>query len=197
MSTDLTVRRRVSGTLGGTAIAIRGALSRWDGLLILLGSSVGYLGLYLWAIGHLGLGDSETGIIVVSDPLSMMTQQMGPYQWEPVAFVQLGLVEFLLSPLNLALGGFLALLVGLNLAVSWIAWRGPQACRIGPGAGLTAGLPALLSGMACCAPTILLILGIQASASLLTVFQWLLPIALITLLVTLVWVGRFVEPTAT
>jgi hypothetical protein len=84
-------------------------------------------------------------------------------------------------------------LVGLNLAVSVVAWRGPSACRLGPGAGTVAGLPGLLSGFACCGPTILLVVGVQASAGILSLFQWLLPITLVALLGTLLWVGSRVE----
>ncbi|MFC6976069.1 hypothetical protein ACFQL1_17450 [Halomicroarcula sp. GCM10025709] len=65
-----------------------------------------------------------------------------------------------------------------------------------PGAGAAAGLPGLLSGVACCGPTILLVVGVQASAGVLAVFQWLLPVAVLSLLGTLLWVGTKVDPAA-
>jgi len=61
---------------------------------------------------------------------------MGPFQYEPIAVVQLGVVDYLFAPLNALLGLALAVLVGLNLAVAYA--RGgsqpPVACpnRGGP-----------------------------------------------------------------
>ncbi|WP_284008474.1 hypothetical protein [Haloarcula pelagica] len=54
----------------------------------------------------------------------------------------------------------------------------------------------MLSGVACCGPTILLVVGVQASAGVLAVFQWLLPVAVLSLLGTLLWVGTKVDPAA-
>ena len=176
-----------------TAVAIRGALSRRDGRVTLLSVSVAYLAVYLVGLGYLGLGPWGFDLSVVSDPLARATQLRSPFQWEPIALVVAGPVELLLSPLNVALGSLIAVLVGTNLAVSVVAYRGPSACRLGPGAGAAAGLPGLLSGFACCGPTILLVVGLQASATVLTVFQWLVPLTVVALVGTLLWVGTTVE----
>jgi len=185
---------RVTGLLAQTAVAVRGALGRRDGKATFVGTAVAYLAVYLVGVGHLGLGPWGFDLSVVADPLARATQPVGPYQWEPVALLVAGPVEFLVSPLNLGIGLGLAVLVGVNLAVSLVAYRGPSACRFGPGASLAAGLPGLLSGVACCGPLILVVVGLQASATVLTVFQWLLPVAVLALVGTLLWVGRRVEP---
>lgn len=177
-----------------TGIAIRGALSQREGVIILLVSTALYMLLYTIGLGHLGRGDGSFDLFVVSNPLDRAFTQIAPFQFEPVAFVALGPVEFLFAPINALLGLALALLVGVNLAVSWVAWRGPKACRIGPGAGAAAGIPGLLSGFVCCGPTILLVVGLQASAGLIAAFQWLVPAAVVMLLTTLLWVGSQVEP---
>lgn len=184
---------RAKGLLGGTAVAIRGALSRRDGRVTATVAGVGYLLVYLVGLGHLGVGPSGLELSVVADPLMRALQLRGPFQWEPVALVVAGPVELLVSPLNVLLGSLLGLLVGLNLAVSLVAYRGPAACKLGPGAGAAAGLPGILSGVACCGPTILIVLGLQASATLLTLFQWLLPLTVLALVGTLLWVGTKVE----
>lgn len=59
-----------------------------------------------------------------------------------------------------------------------------------------AGDPWLLSGVVCCGPTILFVVGIQASAGIITLFQWVLPIAVVALVGTLLWVGSQVQPDA-
>lgn len=180
--------------MGRTSIAVRGSLTRTDGRLMLLISGIGYLGLYLWGLNQLTVRESGFSLHIVEDPWSLLFREMGPFVYEPVAMVSLGILTLFISPVNLAIGGFLGILVGTNFAVSLVAWRGPSACRIGPGAGALAGAPALLSGVICCGPTILLILGIQASAGILAAFQWFLPLAVILLALTLLWVGTQVEP---
>jgi hypothetical protein len=193
MSADV-ARGGVAGRLGHqTAIAIRGALSRRDGRATLALAGGTYFAVYLVGLGYLGLGQSGLELSVVADPLARATQLRSPFQWEPVALVVAGPVELLVSPLTVVLGSLLAGLVGINLAVSVVAYRGPSACRLGPGAGAAAGLPGLLSGFACCGPTVLLVVGLQASATVLTVFQWLVPLTVAALVGTLLWVGTKVE----
>ncbi len=48
---------------------------------------------------------------------------------------------------------------------------------------------------ACCAPTLLLVLGIQATAALITAVQWLIPLALVLLIGSLVWVAQKTDAT--
>jgi len=177
-----------------TAVAVRGALSRRDGRTTVAVAAAAYFVVYLVGMGHLGTGPWGYRLSIVSDPLARMLEPTSPFQWEPIALVVAGPVELLVSPLNLALGGALAVLVGVNLGVSVVAYRGPSACRLGSGAGVAAGLPGLLSGFACCGPTVLLVVGLQASATILTVFQWLVPLAVVGLLGSLLWVGTKVEP---
>jgi hypothetical protein len=196
----------VSGLVRRTAFTVRVALSRRDGRVTLGIAGAVYFLLYAVGLGHLGLrggaatrgGGAEPVVdaFLVSDPLATATRRVAPFQYEPVALVTVGPIEYLFAPVNVALGGALAALVGVTLAVSVVAWRGPSACRIGAGAGAVAGLPGLVSGFVCCGPTILLVIGVQASAGVLAALQWLLPLAVASLLATLVWVGSRVDPEA-
>lgn len=196
----------LSGLVRRTAFAVRVSLSRRDGRATLGVVTVAYFVLYGVGLGHLGLvggaaARSGTGgpgplvdLFVVSDPIATATRRIAPFQYEPVALLTVGPIEYLFAPVNAAIGLGLAALVGVTLAVSVVAWRGPSACRIGAGAGAAAGLPGLLSGFVCCGPTILLVIGIQASAGLLAALQWFLPLAVASLLATLLWVGSRVNP---
>jgi hypothetical protein len=184
--------------LSKTAVAVRGAVVRRDARTVLAGVTLLYLGLYLYALGHLRFtGDGGVDYVAVADPLSRMFRSTGTLSFEPVAALVVGPVELLIAPVNVAIGGGLALLVGVNLAVSYLAWRRPAACGIGGGAkssGLLAGLPALLSGTACCGPVVLIALGIQASGVLVASFDFLVPAAALLLVGSLVYVGRAVDP---
>ncbi|WP_458206029.1 hypothetical protein [Haladaptatus sp. NG-SE-30] len=183
-------------TLARTGFAVRATLHRTDALFVFVGVTVGYLAAYLFAIGHLTAGSGEFGLLVVSDPLSRAFEPVGSLSWEPVARLDAGVATLLVSPLNLLLGWILATLVGVNLAVTYLAWRQPKACGISGSSGIFAGIPALLSGAACCGPVVLIVLGVQASGILLTAFSALVPLALILLVGSLLWVGRKVNPAA-
>jgi len=184
--------------VGRTALALRAVAGRRDGRAILMGAAAGYLLAYLLAVGHLGTGFGDVGVYVVADPLAALFSQRAPFSFEPVARLALGPVTLLLAPVNLALGLVLGGLVGANLAVSYLAWQRPEACGVAPGkasaSGALAGVPALLSGAACCGPVVLVVLGIQASSALLTTFQFLLPLSVVMLVGSLVLVSRQINP---
>lgn len=165
-------------------------LRRRDGQAVFAIVTTAYLLVYLWGIGHLDAGLGGLSVTVVDDPLATLLRSEGAFSFRPIARVALGPVTYLAS-LNTVVGGAVAALVGLNLAVSYLAWRQPAACGIGQSSsGLIAGIPALLSGTACCGPVVLIAVGIQASSALLTAFQFLLPVAVLMLLGSLLLVGR-------
>lgn len=188
----------VTGTLASTRAGIGLTLRRRDGLAVLLAATTGYLLVYLYALGHLAPGLGGFDVFVVADPLgTLLEPARGPLSYRPVARVRAGPVTYLFS-FDTVIGAGLSLLVGLNLALSAVAWRQPATCGVGEASTpLLAGLPAVLSGSACCGPVVLIALGIQASGVLLTAFQFLLPVSVLLLLGTVVLVGRRFEPTVT
>ncbi|WP_424019345.1 hypothetical protein ACOZ4N_07695 [Halorientalis pallida] len=181
------VRTAVSRTRAASALVFR----RRDSLSVFALVTGLYLLTYLWAIGHLAPGLGGFDLLIVADPLGkLLRPELGPFSFTPVARVALGPVTYLFS-LNTLVGLGLAALVGLNLALTYLIWRQPAACGIGRSStGLLAGVPALLSGTACCGPVVLLVVGVQASGVLLTGFQLLLPVAVLLLVGSLVLVGR-------
>jgi hypothetical protein len=187
---------RARGAVTRTGLAVRAAWVRRDARAVLAAVTVAYFAAYLYAIGHLRPGPGGFDILVVADPLSRLTRSLGFLSFEPVARVNAGPLTLLVAPPNVLLGLAIATLVGVNLAVSYLAWRSPAACGIGGGAGAVAGLPALLSGAACCGPVVLIALGIQATGLLLAAFELLLPAAAVLLVGSLLYVGRRVDPTA-
>jgi hypothetical protein len=154
-----------------------------------------YLTVYLWLIDHLAPGLGHTGATFVADPLCTFPQPaLGPFAFTPVARLTVGPVTHLFS-FNAVIGGVLAVLVGLNLALTYLVWMQPRACGIArSSSGFIAGIPALLSGTACCGPVVLILLGIRASSALSTAFQFLLTASLLVLVGSLLLVGRQVTP---
>ncbi|MFB6196545.1 MAG: hypothetical protein ABEI80_10265 [Haloplanus sp.] len=187
------LRRAISRTRDGVAIMVRRRRARF-----VFGSvTAGYLLAYLWAIGHLAFGLGGYGIRVVDHPIpAFFRPALGPFTFTPVALVRLGPVTYLFS-LNSVLGLGLAVLVGSNVALTSLVWTQRRACNAGESwLGVVASLPALFSGTACCAPVVLLVVGVQASSVLLTAVQFLLPVAAVLLIGSLLLVGRRIDPAA-
>ena len=151
-----------------------------------------YLALFLVALGDISLGG--VGVEFLTTDLTRMFERSGAVTFEPVARLTLPGLTVLISPLNLLIGLLLAGLAGLNLAVTWLAFRRPRACRFNRATGILASVPALLAGGACCAPAVVLILGLQVSSLAITVFQVLIPVSAALLLLTLAMIVQRTDP---
>lgn len=174
-----------------TWLLVRASLADRVGRAVFAATTVGYLALYLAAVRDLGLADGPWTVeaMLVAEPFARAFQRAGYYQFEPIGQVTVGRVSYLVSPGNAAIGLGLAVLVAVNLAVTVYTRRRPTACSTRAPAGAIAGIPALLSGSACCGPLLLIVLGIQATATVLTAFQVLLPAAALLLVLSLLYLG--------
>jgi hypothetical protein len=181
--------------LARTAAAVGVVARRTDARLILVGATLGYLLVYLFTVGDLSLTGGGRFSLTVIDDLSRWLTATGFFRFEAVMLVTAGPVTYLFSPLNTLVALALSVLVGVNLALTYLGWVQPQACGLKASSGALAGLPALLSGAACCGPTVLLVFGIQASGVLITAFQFLVPVAVLLLVGSLLLIGRQVDPT--
>ena len=195
-----TVRRRIPD-LGARATDTRRAVAlvarRRDSLAVAVTVGLGYLLGYLWAARDLSVRtDVPPGLLVVPGPLGLVLRRTGPGSFEAIAILDTGLLRLLVSPVNIAIGSILAVLVGLSLALTYLAVVQPRSCGIGAGSGVLASIPALLSGTVCCGPVILLVVGVQASGLLMTVFTWLLPLGVVLLLGSVVYIAGKIDVTA-
>ena len=174
------------------AIMLTGA--RRDTRVVFGVVSAGYLLAYLYAIQDLRIRpDMDPGIVLVDRILHTAVQRTGPASFERVAMIDTGFVRLLFSPGNLTIGLVLAILVGISIALTYLALVQPKACGIGSGTGILAAIPALLGGSVCCAPVLVLVLGIQMTSVTLTVFTWLLPFSVLLLIGTLIYLGGKIQ----
>lgn len=150
-----------------------------------LGVAMGlvYLVLFLIALQDISLGGD--GFEFLSIEWTRMFDRTGAVTFEPIARLTIPGLTILLSPINILIGLGVAALVGLNLVITYIAFRQPSVCSFNRSTGVFASLPALLAGSACCAPAIVLILGLQVSSLFVSVFQALIPVSVVLLLITL------------
>ena len=162
---------------------LRNILARPFYRRLAFGLGGGYLILFLIALQDLSF--SGQGVQVLTTEWTRMFDRTGTMTFEPVLQLTLPGLTFLFSPLNVLIGGALSILAGLNLAVTYLAYKHPGACRFNRSTGIVASLPALLAGGACCAPAVVLIFGLQMSSLFITAFQVLLPVAGVLLVGTL------------
>ncbi len=169
------------------------ALSTKRSKIILLVTSVAYLLFYFVVTGILFLGGSGSFTVFVSESwLSLILRERTPFNWEPIGFISLGALTIFLAIPNIIFGVITAGLVGANISVSAYTYAARTMCRINPSQSVLSAVPALLTGVACCGPTLLLSLGI-ASATLTVAFvsflPFLFPLALLGLISSLFWAG--------
>lgn len=173
-----------------TKRALALARSRRDGVAAFGLGTLVYLVVYLVATGNLafrsGLG---WNVVVANDPVGKLFARTGPVSFEPIVLLDLSVARLLVAPGDVLIGTLLAALVGANLALTYLAVVQPKACGIDTGTGVLAAVPALLSGTACCGPVILLSVGITASGALISLFAWLVPIGVVSLLASLAYVA--------
>jgi len=183
------------GILTRTGAALSIAARRRDSRLVFLLAALSYLLIYLATVGDLAVGGAAGGVSVqVVEDLSRALASEGFFRYGAIAVVSAGPITYLFSPLNASLALVLSTLVGANVALTYLGSIQPRACGLESSTGVFAGIPALLSGAACCGPTILLVVGVQASATIITGFQLLVPLALLLLVGSLLVIGRQVDP---
>jgi hypothetical protein len=174
-----------------TPAVVSGAIRRCDVFVVSLTSTLGYLLIYLWMIGDLSIrSGTGIGLFIVDHPFRRMFEQApGAFSYEPILLLRFGAGTYLFSPINASLALSIAILVGLNIALSYLAIMQPKSCGLGVGTGIFASIPALVAGSACCAPILLVVFGITATGTILTVLSWLLPIGLLLLIASLVYLA--------
>ncbi|MFB6104841.1 MAG: hypothetical protein ABEJ57_07165 [Halobacteriaceae archaeon] len=180
-----------------TLLALRAVGRRRDARLVFLAGASLYLGLYLFTVGDLAIAPDTSGPLTIrtAEDLTRAFASLGFFRFGAIAVISVGPVTYLFSPLNLAIATVLAGLVAANGALTYLGVVQPRVCGLESSVGVLAGVPALLSGAACCGPTILLVIGVQASATIITAFQFLVPVAVTLLLASLLVIGRQVDPT--
>ncbi|RDB43961.1 hypothetical protein DU490_04500 [Halomonas sp. DQ26W] len=160
-------------------------LSRPTMVLAMSGVMLLYTLLYLWLTGDIA-GGGAGGWHTTFPAWERVFQSRGPFQFEPVGLISLGALVWTFSPINTLMAAGMGLLVGLNVVAGWWLWRSPRQCGLGGSStGLLALVPAFLAGGACCAPLILIWLGLPIAGALAGVTPLLVPVALLLLVVGL------------
>ncbi len=153
-----------------------------------------FLTVYLASTGFLvfaersgATGEGAVAFTIADNWPSLMLEQRTAFLFEAIGTVRAGDVKLFISPLNILLGALLGALAALNIAVSYYSFR-QLGLRGGRGVTALIGtLPAILSGAACCAPTLVLVVGLQVTAGLTAIFPFFVPVSFVLLVASLWW----------
>lgn len=147
-----------------------------------------YLLIYLAATRQVVLTTSpENVFLLLPQWENLLWRERSLFVFEPIASLTIGNLRLFVSPPNLAVALALSALVALNVAVS-VAVLYRLGVRGGRGfLNLLGTVPAIVSGTACCVPTVVLLLGLQLTATLSTLWSLFLPLSLALLTLSLWW----------
>ncbi|HMB17287.1 MAG TPA: hypothetical protein VKN62_13360 [Pelovirga sp.] len=146
---------------------------------------------YLYAIGDLNLiGPPVWDAYLAELSLERIFRARSMLMFEAVAVLETGYLIWLISPLNLLITGLLSGLFMANVDGALALRRQVRSCTVSRGGLFAGALPALLAGGACCAPSLLLLLGIPALGALSAFFGWLVPLSLLALGLNRIWQKR-------
>ncbi len=189
---------RVTHAVAATPSRLRRALSVQRRRRIALAVAAVLLILYLVAVGDLAFSPSGrwAGMPFAQSAWDRLWSTRAPYLFEPVLALRTAYAALFLSPVDVLLGAFVAVLAAANTAVA-LAVRDEAGCRVPRTRGLArllGVLPAFLLGFACCVPAFLLALGTGTAAAVLPFLVPLRPVfyplSLALLTVSVVWGAR-------
>lgn len=152
-----------------------------------------YTLIYLLVTGFLVIDLKDVGnpnfeIVIGADWMSNIFRTRAPFLYEAIGKIHLtSHVTLFLSIPNLLLGIGISTLVALNISISYYAFKRLGLSGAKGAATLLGTIPALLGGAACCVPTLIILLGLQITATLSTLWSWFVPMSLILLSGSLWW----------
>lgn len=147
-----------------------------------------YGAFYLWIIGDLDIARRPAWSAQFAPlDLSAWLQTRGLFLFEAIGMLQANFLLFLVSPLNILIAASLATLLAANIHGAVSLHRTPGQCRGSNGGVLGGALPAMLAGSACCAPGILLLLGMPALGAFSALFGYLIPLSMVLLAGNRLW----------
>ena len=192
MSKGSSLTRKIRGATHQVRMVLEPRRSKGVALLV----AIVYLSVYFWLTELITYVPYMSGdlisLFLLDDWPEKIFRLRGPFNWEPIGILTIGSFDILIAIPNIVFGTIVGLLVGANLSVSYYTYTHRTLCNIDPTRSVISAVPALLTGFACCGPTLLLSLGI-ASASLtiafIAVLPFLFPLALGGLLISLLWSG--------
>lgn len=152
-----------------------------------------YLLIYLAATQHLiftsrvGQPESLFMLKISPDWPELLFKMRAPFLFESIGVVYLGNLKIFLSIPNIVIGTLLGTLVAANITTTYYSFKMLGLGGVQGIGALLGTIPAIVSGAACCVPTLILVIGLQLTATLATVWSFFVPASIGLLFISLVW----------
>ncbi len=174
-------------------------ISRRRYLITLIISIIVYFLIYLAATRFLILSfriepmESFFGFKLLSNWGELIFRQRSPFLFESIGVIYIGPIKLFLSIGNFLIALVLGILVGSNISVSYFGFRSLSLRGARGFVSLIGTIPAIIGGAACCVPTLILVIGLQLTATLAAVWSYFVPLSAVLLILSLWWSLRRIQ----
>lgn len=117
----------------------------------------------------------------------LIFRQRAPFLFESIGALYFGGIKVFISVPNILIAALLGILVALNISVSYYSFRALSLRGTRGIMGLLGTVPAIVSGAACCVPTLILVIGLQLTATLAVLWSFFVPLSFVLLIAALWW----------
>ncbi len=168
-------------------------------LITLIISIIVYFLIYLAATRFLILSfriepmESFFGFKLLSNWGELIFRQRSPFLFESIGVIYIGPIKLFLSIGNFLIALVLGILVGSNISVSYFGFRSLSLRGARGFVSLIGTIPAIIGGAACCVPTLILVIGLQLTATLAAVWSYFVPLSAVLLILSLWWSLRRIQ----
>jgi hypothetical protein len=131
--------------------------------------------------------ESFFGFKLLSNWTELIFRQRSPFLFESIGVIYLGPIKLFLSIGNFLIALILGVLVGANISVSYFSFRSLSLRGTKGFVSLIGTIPAIIGGAACCVPTLILVIGLQLTATLAAIWSYFVPLSAFLLLVSIWW----------
>lgn len=161
---------------------------------------IAYVLIYLFAIQYLtftsDIGEEESLLVlkIIPNWQELLFKQRAPFLFEAIGTLYLGdnLKVFISVP-NIAIATMLGGLVAVNVSTSYYSFKMLGLKGVRGISSLLGTIPAIVSGAACCVPTLILVIGLQLTATIVTIWSFFVPLSAILLFLSLLWSLRRIQ----
>jgi hypothetical protein len=168
-------------------------------LITVVISIITYFIIYLAATKFLILSfriepmESFFGFKLLPNWTELMFRQRSTILFESIGVIYIGPIKLFLSIGNFLIAIVLGILVGTNISVSYYSFRSLSLRGTKGFISLLGTIPAIVSGAACCVPTLILVIGLQLTATLVAIWTFFVPLSALLLLLSLWWSLRRIQ----
>jgi hypothetical protein len=137
--------------------------------------------------------ESFFGFKLLSNWTVLIFRKRSPFLFESIGVIYIGPIKLFLSIGNFLIALVLGILVGSNISVSYFGFRSLSLRGARGIVSLIGTIPAIIGGAACCVPTLILVIGLQLTATLAAVWSYFVPLSAVLLILSLWWSLRRIQ----